>query len=123
MGMRSWVKWVLFGSSYTPFFAILLWRDRFDHPLLSWVLVGLMIGSNVVLGLLLLRTGRLSADRSGKVARRSSKTGDALNYIVTYIIPFLEFKPLLLLTRRAPAVGGELRAAVLTEDIYREVPP
>jgi hypothetical protein len=92
IAMRLWVRWVLFGSSYTPFFLILLLRDRFAAPLFSWLLVALVVLSNLVLALLLRKNDRINPDRSGTVASVDLKTGDALNYIVTYVIPFLELK-------------------------------
>jgi hypothetical protein len=96
--MRPWVKWVLFGNSYTPFFLILLVRDfkkaypYFGTPWLSWTLVGLVVVSNVTLWWVLGLRGKSSAEMAGTITKISSKTGESLNYIVTYIIPFLSFK-------------------------------
>jgi|CXWL01.1.fsa_nt_gi hypothetical protein len=89
--MRGWVKWVLFFNSYTPFFLILLLRDRGRTPWLGMLAAGLIVLSNLILAVLLSRAARVNVDRSGTLLSRESKTGDALNYTVTYIIPFLEF--------------------------------
>ena len=91
--MRLWVRWVLFGSSYTPFFLILLIRDQCKTPVLSWTLAAIVVISNLVLVSLLFRNTKMNADRNGTVKTVESKSGDALNYIVTYVIPFLDLKP------------------------------
>jgi hypothetical protein len=108
--MRDWVKWALFANAYTPFFLILLIRDLqlgswpppgspstlhavwhlFGMPFFSWPVLALLIVSNLAL-LLLLRGVFLAPDPLPAFTTSTSKAADSLNYIVTYIIPFLGF--------------------------------
>jgi hypothetical protein len=102
--IRGWVKWVLFFSSYSPLFLILLWRQLagagtagalkafLAPPYLIPGLAVVIVVSNAIAGILLLQARRLEAERI-RVESWSSKTGEALSYIVTYIIPFLNFDP------------------------------
>jgi hypothetical protein len=108
--MRDWVKWALFANAYTPFFLILLIRDLqpgawppqgspsarhafwhlFGMPFFSWPVLALLIVSNLAL-LLFLRGAFLAPDPLPAFTTSTSKAADSLNYIVTYIIPFLDF--------------------------------
>jgi hypothetical protein len=99
--MRAWVRWSLFGSSYTPFFIILLLRvlktksgSTHSEPVgLAWTLTAIVLVSNAVLIYLLVLSTNFASQEAGKIVTISSKTSESLNYIVTYIIPFLDFKP------------------------------
>jgi hypothetical protein len=103
MTIRPWVKWALFGNSYTPFFLILLFRDLktaggwhwplFRSPGLSWTLVGVVLVSNIVLLAVLILSGQSAGRQVGEIESISSKASDSLQYILTYIIPFLSFQP------------------------------
>lgn len=95
--MRDWVKWLLFINSYTPFFLILLLQDYeraawpvFNMPVFSWTVIGLLVVSNLAVALFL-RGALLASEPLPAFQTATSKAGDSLNYIVTYIIPFLEF--------------------------------
>lgn len=98
--MRTWVKWVLFGSSYTPFFLILLlretqWSRDLPHFRLPWfagVLVAVILISNGILVYLMRRASKINADCTGSIETTRSRSGESLNYIATYIIPFLAFE-------------------------------
>ncbi len=110
--MRYFVKWLLFGSSYTPLFVILLLRDfeptawklpqslgdlfsvfvkSFQTPWFSYALVVIVLFSNLALFYLLKFSRKLGGGHY-KVLTVTGKGSEALNYIVTYIIPFLSFK-------------------------------
>lgn len=91
--MRRLVKWLLFGNSYTPLFVILLLKDfnqGFRTPWFSYTLLIIVILSNLTLIFLLKESKRLEPEPYvvSKVVTRNS---ESLNYIVTYIIPFLSF--------------------------------
>ena len=104
--MRTWLKWILFANAYTPFFLILLIRDFkagawplkdagavwqvFGTPWLSWLLIAVILLSNLAL-ILFLKGFFLAYEPLPQFKNATSKAGDSLNYIVTYIIPFLEF--------------------------------
>ncbi len=108
--MRVWVKWALFANAYTPFFLILLIRDLqlgkwppqsspsalhalwtlFGMPWFSWAMVALLLISNLALALFL-RGLFLAPEPLPAFTTKTPKAGESLNYIVTYIIPFLEF--------------------------------
>jgi hypothetical protein len=106
--MTVGLKWVLFANSYTPFFLILLIRDfkaeawppkslgalwhLFGMPGLSWLLVAVILVSNLVL-YFFLRGFFLASQPLQEVKSAKSKAGDALSYVVTYIIGFLKFDP------------------------------
>ncbi len=109
--MRRLVKWLLFGSSYTPLFIILLLRDIevnrlyfpkgwgdviilfsefFKTPWFSYTLLVLVFLSNLTL-ILLLKDSRRVQPKIHVVRKAATRNSEALNYIVTYIIPFLSF--------------------------------
>jgi len=112
--MRAWVKATLFFSSLSPLFVILLvqiidfdyiqklhwtgkWSDLdfltkiFTQPIIAIVFLGLSIFPNALL------FGMMSYFKSkspyqATVIKVTSKNGDVLNYIATYLIPFVSFK-------------------------------
>lgn len=98
--MRGWVKWVLFGSSYTPFFLILLLRDiswkeglpRFGLPFFDGFLIAVILLSNGILLLHMWKSSGIKSNLNRQVEQVTSRTGESLNYIATYIIPFLNFE-------------------------------
>lgn len=104
-GIRGWVKWVLFFNSYSPLFLILLWRQisaaraggeevlgaLLGPPYLAAALAVVIALSNAIVAFLLLQSRRLAAERLN-VKSWTSNSGEALSYIVTYIIPFLDFE-------------------------------
>lgn len=99
--MPGWIKWILFGSSYTPFFLILLLREatwdagslRLRLPWFALFLAVMILVSNGVLLFLMRRIpADVNPDCSGEVERVTSKSGESLSYIATYLIPFLEFE-------------------------------
>lgn len=85
------VRIVLFFSSYAPLFLIVAMRGWQDSHCLA---IGLGVVSVVAVLVLFvfLRTARkLEADRI-KVDSVASRDGDAMSYIVTYLLPFLAVK-------------------------------
>lgn len=82
-------RFLLFLSSYSPLLLILAIRDSFKNRTVAIVLVVLAIASVIALfGYL-----RLTATYepvSVKLSSISSKDSDAIGYIVSYLIPFLD---------------------------------
>lgn len=98
--MKRWVLFCLFISSYTPLFLILVVRDLnlenyvksglFAQP---WFAVPLLVGP-IVANLTLwwmFQKARLQEPDQITLSRISPKGAEALNYIATYIIPFVSF--------------------------------
>jgi hypothetical protein len=93
--MRKGIKFILFLSSYTPLFIILIIKNiNFDklsiikNNLFVISLFILIIVSNYALKLSIDQIKDMSP-KSIEVKNVSQKTGDTLNYLVTYIIPFI----------------------------------
>ena len=85
---RRLTRWALFLSSYSPLFLIFAARHwTTDRP---FALVTLALALVGVAGLLAYWTQvRRIAPHFVTVAAVESRTGDAMAYIVTYVIPFL----------------------------------
>jgi hypothetical protein len=79
---------ILFLSSYAPLFVIIAlraWRDS-RHLAVGIAIVAIL---SVIVLFVFLRTARkLSAEKVG-ISSISSRDGDAMSYIVTYLLPFL----------------------------------
>ncbi|HLO02593.1 MAG TPA: anti-phage protein KwaA [Symbiobacteriaceae bacterium] len=96
--LRKYVKIFLFISSYTPLFLILLIKDLnvaptcltdvFLHPAVA---VSMLVGLGAANFLLwrLFRTVKRLQRKSLQVAEVESRNAEALNYLATYVIPFL----------------------------------
>ena len=84
-------KLILFLSSYAPLFLIIAVRGWKDSRSLAITLAAIAVLSVLVLFVFLHIVRKLSAD---KVAISSviSRDGDAMSYIVTYLLPFLAVK-------------------------------
>jgi len=80
---------VLFLSSYTPLFVIFAIRYWEDERTIA--VVAIAVGVLGVAGLLTYeRQARRLAGQFERIDNVESRTGDAMAYIVTYIIPFLD---------------------------------
>mgnify|MGYP005829538777 FL=1 len=103
MGMRNWLKIILFLSSYSPLFLIIailnIKLDNIEHVkdivpqdklwLILTMLV-LFILPNIILFALIKRV-RMFQPILEKTNAIVNKNSDVMNYIVTYLIPFLSF--------------------------------
>jgi hypothetical protein len=113
--MRSWVKAVLFLSSFSPLFFILFVQNiNFDRlvqlgwidgmialyeldqffAINSWVaavFLALFVAPNGLLFALIYKAKR-STPITRTVSATSTRNNDVLNYIATYLVPFLSFK-------------------------------
>jgi hypothetical protein len=101
--MRSWLKLVLFLSSYSPLFLIIAilnvkLNDIYkvkdiipqDKIWLVIVMLALFILPNAILFYLIKRV-RFFQPIKEKTNSFINKNSDVMNYIVTYLIPFLSF--------------------------------
>jgi len=79
---------LLFVSSYAPLLAILWVRKTFGDGWFSWAIFGLALLSVAVLVIYLTLARRLAAHEV-IVRSSSSKDGEAMSYLVSYLLPFL----------------------------------
>jgi hypothetical protein len=79
---------ILFLSSYAPLFLVLAIRSRVDNRGISIGLTSVAAISVLVLWLFLRQVRTLAHDRV-VIASVVSRDGDAMSYIVTYLLPFL----------------------------------
>ncbi len=112
--MRAWVKAMLFFSSLSPLFVILLvemidfnfintlkWTGKWDdldfilkmfiQPFLAIIFIVLSIIPNVFL-FCMMTYFKSKSPHQAIVTKITLKNGDVLNYIATYLIPFVSFK-------------------------------
>ena len=82
---------VLFLSSYTPLFLIMAVRYSSAHRYFALEMVLLAAVSVSLLFIYLNRSSTLAVDRA-VVEKISGKDTEAMSYIVTYLIPFLDIK-------------------------------
>jgi hypothetical protein len=82
---------LLFLSSYAPLFLIIAMRGWSDSRYLAGGLAVLAILSVVVLFIFIRNARKLTADKI-TVDSIISRDGDAMSYIVTYLLPFLAVK-------------------------------
>jgi hypothetical protein len=82
---------VLFMSSYTPLFLIMAVKDGALHPYFALAMVMLAVTSVILLLFYLRRSSDLAVDIV-IVEKVSGKDSEAMSYIVTYLIPFLDIK-------------------------------
>jgi drug/metabolite transporter (DMT)-like permease len=85
------IRLILFLSSYAPLFLIIAMRGWRDSKHLAIGIAVVAVLSVIVLFIFLRSAQRLSA---GKISISSviSRDGDAMSYIVTYLLPFLAVK-------------------------------
>jgi len=85
---NAFTRVILFFSSYAPLFLILAIRSWVDNRLLAVSLAAIAGVSVIVLWAFIRKARTLAA---GKLAIGSviSRDGDAMSYIVTYLLPFL----------------------------------
>jgi hypothetical protein len=83
--MRNWVKFLLFASSYTPLFLILILQYL---EIDDWkFLVGLISLAVInVVWILLLFFVEKWGRRDFTVKKAVNKTSDTLNYVITYVV-------------------------------------
>ena len=79
---------ILFLSSYAPLFAILAIRNSFQNRYVSIALAALTVVSVAVLFIFVHYASALQHDRV-LISSVLSRDGDAMSYIVTYLLPFL----------------------------------
>lgn len=112
--MRAWVKATLFFSSLSPLFFILLvqmidfefikklhWTGKFSdwdflakiftQPFIALAFLVLVILPNALL-FCMMSYFKTHAPVQATITKVASKNGDVLNYIATYLIPFVSFK-------------------------------
>jgi hypothetical protein len=85
---NPFTRLVLFLSSYVPLFLILGIRSWAENRKLAIALTAVTIVSILVLCAFLRQVRTLAADKVS-VASVISRDGDAMSYIVTYLLPFL----------------------------------
>lgn len=83
------VRILLFLSSYSPLLLIFAYRDSFQSNVARYVLLALAFLSVSVVGTYVRVAGRL-APHGVDVKAVTSRDGDAMSYIVTYLLPFLD---------------------------------
>lgn len=88
---NSPTRLILFLSSYAPLFLIITTRGWRDNRHLAVALAVIAVLSVVVLFVFLHTAQKLSADKVS-VSSVISRDGDAMSYIVTYLLPFLAVK-------------------------------
>src|SRR6266478_9860369 len=82
---------ILFLSSYAPLFLIIAMRGWRDSRHLAVGLAGVAVVSVAVLFIFLSTAQKLAPDKV-TVSSVVSRDGDAMSYIVTYLLPFLAVK-------------------------------
>lgn len=82
---------ILFLSSYAPLFLIIAVRGWRDSRSLAIALAAIAVLSVLVLFVFLQFVRKLAADKVA-VSSVISRDGDAMSYIVTYLLPFLAVK-------------------------------
>lgn len=82
---------ILFLSSYAPLFLIIAMRGWSDSRYLAVGLAIVAVLSILMLFVFLRVAQKLAADRV-KIDSVASRDGDAMSYIVTYLLPFLAVK-------------------------------
>lgn len=81
-------KLLLFASSYAPLMLIFVIRDSFQS--IGWNAALLLVTLSSIVGLFIyMRVARRLAAHDVATKRVNPRSGDALAYIVTYLIPFL----------------------------------
>ena len=87
--MKLFVKIGLFLSSYFPLFLILALRDWFN--LWAWILVIVVGIFCIFIWLLLFRVSKSRTSEKYKIINSENRVRDSLNYLVPYIIAFMNF--------------------------------
>ena len=82
---------LLFLSAYTPLFLIMAVKYGLTHRIFGGCLIAISILSIALLLLYLRAAGAMGVDRV-VVGKISGKDTEAMSYIVTYLIPFLDIK-------------------------------
>lgn len=84
--LRKYIRLILFFSSYTPLF--LIFGIQYPRSIAAYILLLLGVVSILILRQVLNLTRNLEPEPV-YVTQVSYKDGEAMSYIVTYIIPFL----------------------------------
>lgn len=83
------IRILLFLSSYFPLTIIFYVMLRDSRPILAWVILGLGLLGIAGIGLFLIVVQKMNTLRV-EIASVSRKDGEAMSYIVTYVLPFLD---------------------------------
>lgn len=93
--MKKWVKIFLFISSYTPLFAILILKNIKCLNNRKVIILLILFSSFIILSNMILfyiLNNHIIAPKQLKITKVISKNDETLNYIVSYIIPFIGFE-------------------------------
>ncbi|MHA1285195.1 MAG: hypothetical protein ACTSQP_22070 [Promethearchaeota archaeon] len=88
--LRNWVKLFLFISAYTPLFIILIVKYIELMSICFWIFIILLFFANMILYLILKKAKKWTRIRI-TVQKSENRTADSLNYVIAYIIPFIDF--------------------------------
>lgn len=86
--MRVTTQLVLFISSYTPLFIIIILKYYQAHLISSLFVLTILIFCNLVL-VLYLEIVKGRSKRTFKVVNSENKTSDTLNYLLPYVLAFI----------------------------------
>lgn len=86
--LRKYVRLILFLSSYSPLFFIFAIQNPFKNVKISYALIAIGVMSIIVLWYLLSLMGKIEPEYL-VITQVNHKDGEAMSYIVTYLIPFL----------------------------------
>lgn len=89
--MRSWVKFMLFLSAYTPLFLIFIIKYLDFLSIYFFIWISIIAVANIFWIPVFYITKNWTANYL-KVKTSSNKTGDVLTYIIAYIITFVRFE-------------------------------
>lgn len=89
MGASGLARIVLFLSSYSPLFVILGLRNSFGNDVVRYGMLALAILSVAFLVVFLAMARGITGTRI-RVDEANSRDGEAMSYIVTYLLPFLD---------------------------------
>lgn len=90
--MSNWpVRSILFVSSYSPLLLILAVKDGFDTTPWWYLFVGAAVASVAVLAVFMLLASNVEPHFE-EMKKVKPGGGEAIGYIVTYLIPFLDVK-------------------------------
>ncbi|MCP2241261.1 hypothetical protein [Thermoanaerobacterium thermosaccharolyticum] len=93
--MKKWVKIFLFISSYTPLFAILILKNIKCLNNRKVIILIILFSSFIILSNMILfyiLNNHIIAPKQLKIKKVTPKNNETLNYIVSYIIPFIGFE-------------------------------
>ena len=89
--MRIWVKGIFFLSAYFPLFLILTILNPSNPYLLALFLFNFIVSS--VSWISLINSSRRINSHEFRIITSENKLIDSLNYLIPYLISFMEFEP------------------------------